>query len=60
MGEPLEREVIVLQEAILQEANLHGANLQGAFLIGASITDEQLAATPFLRGATMPDGSKHP
>jgi hypothetical protein len=61
-----------LHEATLQGANLQGANLQGAYLLlgadlqganlggadlqGAKVTDEQLAATWALQGATMPDG----
>jgi hypothetical protein len=63
-----------LQEANLQEANLHSARLQeadlrgaklpvaklqGAKLQGAEVTDEQLANTWSLQGATMPDGQKY-
>jgi hypothetical protein len=48
-----------LQEADLQEADLLGADLQEAILLGAKVTEEQLANTRSLRGATMPDGSKH-
>jgi hypothetical protein len=55
-----------LQGANLDGANLDGANLQGAvlqgadlrkaLLLGAKVTDEQLADTRSLQGATMPDG----
>lgn len=56
-----------LREAQLQrkdELNLRGADLSGADLSGADLTDanvteEQLAACKSLKGATMPDGSKH-
>ena len=63
-----------LREANLREANLHGAdlfgaNLSGAILTGASlieadlreaeVTDEQLAEAKSLKGAIMPDGTKH-
>jgi uncharacterized protein YjbI with pentapeptide repeats len=43
----------------LKGAALREANLQGANLFRAEVTDEQLAATWSLQGATMPDGSKH-
>jgi hypothetical protein len=49
-----------LQGANLQEAFLGGADLQEAFLQEAKVTDEQLAVTRSLQGATMPDGSEHP
>jgi hypothetical protein len=45
--------------ANLLGANLQGANLVEANLLGAKITDEQLANTLSLQGATMPDGSVH-
>src|SRR5215203_4850395 len=53
-----------LFSANLYSANLYSANLQGAYLGradlgGAKVTDEQLADTRSLRGATMPDGSMH-
>src|SRR5215208_2409167 len=63
-----------LQEAILYRADLRGAyliaaNLQGAYLQGAylqeanlqeaRVTDEQLANTWSLQGATMPNGRKY-
>ena len=41
-------------------ANLSGADLSGANLRGAEVTNEQLAEVASLKGATMPDGSKHP
>jgi hypothetical protein len=49
-----------LQEANLLRADLQRANLQGANLLYAKVTDEQLANTRSLQGATMPDGSQHP
>jgi uncharacterized protein YjbI with pentapeptide repeats len=59
-----------LQGANLEEADLSGADLQGANLSQANlskanlreanITPEQLKQVKFLKGATMPDGSKHP
>ncbi len=54
-----------LREASLHEANLSGANLFGADLsktnlIRAKVTTEQLNKVKSLKGATMPDGSKHP
>src|SRR5215212_9637689 len=53
-----------LQHADLYVANLHGANLQeanlqSADLHGAEVTDEQLADTRSLQGATMADGQKY-
>jgi hypothetical protein len=42
-----------------REANLYGAYPQGADLQGATVTDEQLADTLSLQGATMPDGQKY-
>jgi hypothetical protein len=63
-----------LQDAQLQEANLRGAYLRGARLQGADlqeadlrgadlrdarVTDEQLAGTRSLQGATMPNGQKY-
>jgi hypothetical protein len=49
-----------LRGANLRGANLQRANLQDADLLEAVVTDEQLAHTRALQGATMPDGSKHP
>src|SRR5215217_4127504 len=43
-----------LREAILTEAVLTGANLQGA-----KVSDEQLADTLCLQGATMPNGQQY-
>jgi uncharacterized protein YjbI with pentapeptide repeats len=48
-----------LQEANLQGASLYRANLQEANLQGAKVTDNLLADTQSLRGATMPDGQKY-
>src|SRR5579859_2973247 len=41
-------------------ADLSGADLSDADLLGAQVTTEQLAVAESLKGATMPDGSKHP
>lgn len=54
-----------LRGADLREANLTGshlgaADLSGANLHGAIVTIEQLKAAKSLKGATMPDGSRHP
>ena len=59
-----------LNGADLRVANLSGANLRHAFLRVANlrdadlsdaiVTDEQLAKAKSLKGATMPNGSKHP
>jgi hypothetical protein len=43
----------------LHDTDLYRANLQEANLQGAKVTEEQLADMRSLRGATMPDGSKH-
>ena len=56
--------VAKLQGANLQRADLFGAklqlaNLQRADLFGAEVSDEQLAQSESLEGATMPDGTKH-
>jgi uncharacterized protein YjbI with pentapeptide repeats len=58
-----------LEQAILLEANLEGADLTGANLqdadltcarlLNAKVTSEQLATAKSLKGATMPDGTKH-
>jgi uncharacterized protein YjbI with pentapeptide repeats len=53
-------EEAVLEQAFLQRADLRGPFLQGANLRGAKVTNRQLDAAGSLRGATMPDGSKHP
>ena len=54
-----------LIHANLSRANLRGAifskaDLSGADLSKAVVTDEQLAKASSLKGAIMPDGSKHP
>jgi uncharacterized protein YjbI with pentapeptide repeats len=49
-----------LAYANLEGANLEGADLSGADLTNAAVSDEQLDASKSLKGATMPDGSKHP
>jgi uncharacterized protein YjbI with pentapeptide repeats/nucleoside phosphorylase len=43
----------------LREADLSGADLTGATLAEAKVTDEQLDVCKSLKGATMPNGSKH-
>lgn len=48
-----------LSEANLSYALLNGADLSNARLAGALITPEQLQDTHSLKGATLPDGSKH-
>jgi len=47
-------------EAPYGNATLTGANLAGADLTDAIITEEQLAQCATLKGALMPNGSKHP
>jgi len=42
------------------DAILNNADLSGADLSKADISDEQLAQCSVLKGATMPDGTKHP
>ena len=59
-----------LRGANLSYANLYGADLTGAYLSGAEltraylscteVTQEQLKQAKSLKGAIMPDGSKHP
>jgi len=50
-----------LSEAILSRADLSRADLSRANLYHAKgLTEEQLKAAKSLKGATMPDGSKHP
>ena len=41
------------------EAVLGKAGLRGVYLIGAKVTNGQLAQAKVLKGATMPDGTKH-
>lgn len=48
-----------LSEADLQGANLNEVDLNAANLNGATVTTQQLEKVKSLRGATMPDGSKH-
>ncbi|HQU36734.1 MAG TPA: pentapeptide repeat-containing protein, partial [Anaerolineales bacterium] len=59
-----------LESAHLSGANLEGANLMGADLSGADLenanlrgaslfVDKQLATVNFLKGAIMPDGTRH-
>lgn len=48
-----------LQNANLEGANLESANLQDANLKGAIVTNEQLTKAKSLKGAIMPDGTKH-
>ncbi len=59
-----------LSGAFLENANLSCANITDSLKIcpylrdvdlrGALVTNEQLAQVSSLKGATMPDGSKHP
>jgi uncharacterized protein YjbI with pentapeptide repeats len=49
-----------LTEANLTGANLSKADLRGANLTKAKVTEEQWKKAKSLKGATMPDGSKHP
>lgn len=46
--------------ADLVNADLRGANLSYAHLNGAHVDPWELSAASSLKGATMPDGSKHP
>jgi uncharacterized protein YjbI with pentapeptide repeats len=48
-----------LSGAYLNGANPSGADLSYASLEGAHVTDEQLARSLSLIGATMPDGQKY-
>jgi len=48
-----------LSHADPRGANLIGTDLQGADLCGAKVTHEQLAYAKSLKGATLPDGTKH-
>jgi len=43
----------------ISNANLRGANLNDADLFDAEVTNEQLNQAKSLKGATMPDGTKH-
>jgi hypothetical protein len=57
-GANLER--AYLSRADLSHVNLSNTDLTGAYLTGAKVTDQQLSKAKSLKGATMPDGSKHP
>jgi uncharacterized protein YjbI with pentapeptide repeats len=48
-----------LEAAVLTYAELGGADLSKANLRGATVTDEQLATAKSIKGAIMPDGTKH-
>jgi hypothetical protein len=48
-----------LSEADLSEAELSGADLTWAYLWKAKVTEEQLYESQYLKGAIMPDGSRH-
>lgn len=48
-----------LEDADLRGAELNKANLRGANLQKARVTDAQLAKVLSLKGAIMPDGTKH-
>jgi uncharacterized protein YjbI with pentapeptide repeats len=48
-----------LDETYLTEADLHGTDLTKADLYRALVTDQQLAQAKSLKGAIMPDGTKH-
>jgi large-conductance mechanosensitive channel len=48
-----------LSRVDLSGAYLAGADLSGANLSGAKVTQQQLDEAGSLKGATMPDGSKH-
>ena len=57
----VENPIIDLSDASLNGANLNGsADLSRAYLSGAIVTTEQLDQAQSLKGAIMPDGSKHP
>jgi uncharacterized protein YjbI with pentapeptide repeats len=49
----------ILGGADLRDASLYGADLTLARLKDAKVSEEQLAESKSLEGATMPDGSKH-
>jgi uncharacterized protein YjbI with pentapeptide repeats len=49
----------ILTGANLREANLGMADLAWANLSGANVTSEQLGKAASLKGAAMPDGTKH-
>jgi uncharacterized protein YjbI with pentapeptide repeats len=45
--------------ASLVEAKLEGADIYFANINGAKVTDKHLATAKSLKGAKMPDGTKH-
>ncbi len=49
-----------LSRAKLRGANLRRAKLSNTNFSGAEVTEEQLKEAELLKGATLPDGSKHP
>jgi uncharacterized protein YjbI with pentapeptide repeats len=49
----------LLEDFDTDSANLSGAILRGANLSNAKVTHEQLKTADSLKGAIMPDGSKH-
>ena len=49
----------ILHGADLTSANLSGTSLSGAYLRKAIVTNEQLAQAKSLKGAILPDGTKH-
>jgi uncharacterized protein YjbI with pentapeptide repeats len=53
------REVVLEGDSREEVANLLDVNLDGANLKGAFVSDEQLWHARSLRGAIMPDGTKH-
>jgi uncharacterized protein YjbI with pentapeptide repeats len=61
-GANLERALLCkanLTDANLSNANLNDADLSDAILFGAVVTESQLAQAKTLKGAFMPDGTKH-
>jgi Pentapeptide repeats (8 copies) len=51
---------INFSQARVEQADLSGADLSEADLSEAKVTEERLKQAVSLKGATMPDGSKHP
>ena len=49
----------ILRETNLTMVNLSGADLTGADLLGAKVDQKRLDQAKSLKGATMPDGTKH-
>lgn len=54
---PVEKAILGYAEQ--ENANLYNADLSNANLNGAKVTDKQLASAKSLKGAIMPDGTKH-